>query len=104
MILAVRRALAGAALGAALTWGVGGTALAETPSPTATATATSTATSTGTATATGSSTATSEVSVTTEPDSETPDAALDNSRTYLAIGGAAVLALLAALLVFLRRR
>ncbi len=102
MIVGVRRVFAGVAVAALLSLGGGFVpALAETPAATPSATADATVTPTG---ATATPTTSSEVSVTTEPDSESPDVAPDNSRNVLAIGGAAVLALLAAVLVFLRRR
>ena len=61
-------------------------AFAETPTPTPVATATATATAT------------------TGADSDTPDVAPDNSRQAWALGGAGVVALVAAAAVFLRRR
>ena len=57
-------------------------AFAETPTPTPVATATATA----------------------GADSDTPDVAPDNSRQAWALGGAGVVALVAAAAVFLRRR
>lgn len=89
MMVAIRRLLAGLALGLVVgVWGpVVAPAFAETtvsPSPVATATATASAAG--------------------DTDAETPDVAPDNSRNIWAIGGAAAVAVLAAAVVFLRRR
>jgi hypothetical protein len=104
MIVAVRRALAGLALGLVVAFGAAGTsAHAETPTPTAGATAKAT----GTAKASGmaKSTASPIVDAGDNGDvTDTPDAAPDNSRQGLALGAAGVLAVLAAVVVFLRRR
>jgi hypothetical protein len=84
MIVGVRRALTGLAVG--LVVGLGAApvlpAFAETPTPTPVA---------ATATPTAGTT-------------ETPDVAPDNSRQVWALGGAGVVALVAAAAVFLRRR
>lgn len=83
MVLGARRLLGGAAVGAVIALGgAAAPALAETVAPTPAATATATA---------GSG------------DGETPDVAPDNSRTAWALGGAGLVAVIAATVVFLRR-
>ena len=84
MIVGVRRALTGLVVGFVVSLGAFPLlpAYAETPTPTPVA-----ATATPTAGA-----------------SETPDVAPDNSRQVWALGGAGVVALVAAAAVFLRRR
>lgn len=101
MIVAVRRALAGLLVGLVAGLGVQSVvttvASAESPSPT----------TGGTATADPSSTASADPSSGVDGDTsvaDTPDEAPDNSATLIALGGAAALALLAALVVFIRRR
>jgi hypothetical protein len=92
MIVGVRRALAGLAVGLVVSLGVAPTvsAFAETPSPTP---VTATASPTSEVTPTGGSDTT-----------DTPDVAPDNSRQAWVLGGAGVVALIAAAAVFLRRR
>jgi len=92
MIVGVRRALAGLAVGLVVSLGAAPTvsAFAETPSPTP---ATATASPTSEVTPTGGSDTT-----------DTPDVAPDNSRQAWVLGGAGVVALIAAAAVFLRRR
>jgi hypothetical protein len=87
MIVGVRRALAGLAVGLVVSLGVSPVlpASAETPTPTPIA-----------ATATPSSTTAANIDAT--------DVAPDNSRQAWALGGAGVVALIAAAVVFLRRR
>ena len=83
MFAGVRRLLVGAAVGVVI--GIGGfaaPALAETVAPTPAATATATA---------------------GQGDGESPDVAPDNSRTAWALGGAGLVAVMAAAAVFLRR-
>ena len=86
MILAIRRLMAGLAVG--LVVAIGGPAaalcMAETASPTPVGTATATA---GAA----------------DPEADPPNIAPDNSRQVWALGGAAALAVIAAAVVFLRR-
>ncbi len=84
MILGVRRAVTGLVVGLVVSLGVTPVAPAgaETPSPTPIA-----------------ATATPAAS-----DLDLPDVALDNSRQVWALGGAGVVALIAATVVFLRRR
>lgn len=97
MIVAGRRALAGLALGVVVGWGpAAGLAAAETATPAPAPTATPTATS--------AATATSEATTGTDDVIDTPDLAPDNTRNLYAIGAAGVLALMAATVVFLRRR
>ena len=86
MIVGLRRVLTGLVAGVVVTLGATPvlSAFAETPTPTPVATATATATA--------------------GADSETPDVAPDNSRQAWALGGAGVVALVAAAAVFLRRR
>ena len=86
MIVGLRRVLTGLVAGVVVSLGVGPVlaASAETPTPTPVATASATATS--------------------GADSDTPDVAPDNSRQAWALGGAGVVALVAAAAVFLRRR
>jgi hypothetical protein len=94
MIVGVRRALAGLAVGFVVSLGVAPavSASAETPSPTP-------------ATATASASPTSEITPTGGSDNaDTPDVAPDNSRQAWVLGGAGVVALIAAAVVFLRRR
>ena len=88
MIVGVRRALVGLAVGFVVSLGAFPVfaAYAETPTPTAVAV---TAMPTPAATAGAG---------------ETPDVAPDNSRQVWALGGAGVVALVAAAAVFLRRR
>ena len=96
MIVGVRRALAGIAVGLVVSLGAAPavSAFAETPSPTP-----------ATATATAKSSPTSEVTPTGGSDTtDTPDVAPDNSRQAWVLGGAGVVALIAAAVVFLRRR
>ncbi len=83
MIVGVRRAVAGLVVGLVVSLGLSpaSPAGAETPTPTPTAATSPAAT-----------------------DSDGPDAAGDNSRNVWALGGAGVLALIAAGVVFLRRR
>ncbi|MCC6495926.1 MAG: hypothetical protein IT193_06660 [Propionibacteriaceae bacterium] len=83
MIVGVRRAVAGLVVGLVVSLGLAPAAPAgaETPTPTPTA-------------------ATSPAA----KDSDGPDVAGDNSRQVWALGGAGVLALIAAGVVFLRRR
>jgi hypothetical protein len=91
MIVGVRRALAGLATGFVVSLGVApASAFAETPSPTP---VTATASPTSAVTPTGGSDAT-----------DAPDVAPDNSRQAWVLGGAGVVALIAAAVVFLRRR
>ncbi len=89
MIAGVRRALAGLAVGLVVSLGVAPVlpAFADTPTPTPVA-----ASATPTATAS------------TGADLDTGDVAPDNSRQAWALGGAGVVALIAAAVVFLRRR
>ncbi len=92
MIVGVRRALAGLAVGLVVSLGAAPavSAFAETPTPTP---------------ATVAASPTSEVTPTSGSDStEAPDVAPDNSRQAWVLGGAGVLALIAATVVFLRRR
>jgi hypothetical protein len=99
MIVAVRRALAGLALGAGLLVGVSGQvpAQAETPTPTPAPSLTATATP-------ATPGATSEVTSAGGDDPvDTPDIAPDNSNNTIALAGAGALALVAAAVVFLRR-
>lgn len=105
MNLAVRRAVAGVVFGVALFFGAGGAgAQAETPSPTPASTATGSATpTTSTASATASATP-SAIDASEAGINDTPDVVPDNSRSVLAIVAAGVLALAAALVVFLKRR
>lgn len=101
MIVAGRRALAGLALGVVAGWGpAAGLAGAETATPVPVATATPTATPT----ATSPVSATAAATTGTEDATDTPDLAPDNTRNLYALGVAGVLALMAATLVFLRRR
>lgn len=92
MIVGVRRALAGLAVGVVVSLGAAPavSAFAETPTPTP---VTATASPTSAVTPTGGSDTT-----------DTPDVAPDNSRQAWVLGGAGVLALIAAAVVFLRRR
>lgn len=90
MIVALRRALAGLALGLVVVFGATGTVHAETPSPTPGATATATATASAVDSSDGDL-------------ADTPDSTGDNSRQAYALGAAGVLAVLAAAVVFLRR-
>ncbi len=92
MIVGVRRALAGLAVGLVVSFGAAPTVLAfaETPSPTPVA---------------ATASPTSEVTPTAGSDTtDTPDVAPDNSRQAWVLGGAGVVALIAAAAVFLRRR
>ena len=94
MIVGVRRALAGLAVGFVVSLGVAPavSAFAETPSPTP-------------VTATASASPTSEITPTGGSDNaDTPDVAPDNSRQAWVLGGAGVVALIAAAVVLLRRR
>ena len=88
MIVGARRALAGLVVGVVVSLGAAPVipAFAETPTPTPIA-----ATAAATPTAGADST-------------DSADAAPDNSRQVWALGGAGVLALIAAAVVFLRRR
>jgi hypothetical protein len=90
MILGVRRAVTGLAIGLVVSLGAtpAVTAFAETPTPTPAATAS----------------ATTEVTPSGGEGTDTPDVAPDNSRQAWALGGAGVVALIAAAAVFLRRR
>lgn len=90
MIVGLRRVLTGLVAGVVVSLGVGPvlSASAETPTPTPVATATATPTA----------------AATTGTDSDTPDVAPDNSRQVWALGGAGIVALVAAAAVFLRRR
>ena len=81
MMVGVRRAVTGLVVGLVVALGLCPSARAETPTPTPTATASSAAS-----------------------DGDGPDVAPDNSRTVWALGGAGALALVAAGVVFLRRR
>lgn len=83
MMVGVRRAVTGLAVGLVVALGLcpAAPAGAETPTPTPTATTSSAAS-----------------------DGDGPDLAPDNSRTVWALGGAGALALIAAGVVFLRRR
>lgn len=90
MIVAVRRGLAGLALGLVVSFGAAGAVQAASPTPTPTATATASASPSG--------------DVDAGETTDTPDVAPDNTRTYLAVAAAAGLALVAASIVFLRRR
>lgn len=92
MIVGLRRVLTGLVAGVVVSLGAGPvlSASAATPTPTPVATAT----------ATGAATATAAAGT----DSESPDVAPDNSRQVWALGGAGVVALVAAAAVFLRRR
>ncbi len=107
MILAVRRGLAGAAVGVIVLLGAAGISPASadtaSPSPT-TATATAKATATGTAKATANAKATATPTTQTGTGTDAADTAPDNSRQAWALGGAGALALLAAAVVFFRRR
>lgn len=95
MIVAVRRALAGLALGLVVGFGAETTfAYAASPSPTASAT--------GKASATTSASPISEVNGDTSVD-DSPDVAPDNTNQVIALGAAGALALVAALVVFARR-
>jgi hypothetical protein len=87
MIVGVRRVLAGLAVGLVVSLGVAPVlpAYADTPTPTP-----------------GAATATPSPS--TGADIDAPDVAPDNSRQAWALGGAGVVALIAAGIVFLRRR
>lgn len=87
MIVGVRRALAGLAVGLVVSLGVDPVlpAYADTPTPTPIA-------------------ATARPSATTGADIDATDVAPDNSRQAWALGGAGVVALIAAAVVFLRRR
>ncbi|HEY3340200.1 MAG TPA: hypothetical protein VGK18_17000 [Propionicimonas sp.] len=87
MIVGVRRALAGLFVGLVVSLGVSPVlpAYAETPTPTPVAASATPSASTGT-------------------DIDAPDVAPDNSRQAWALGGAGVVALIAAAVVFLRRR
>ena len=87
MIVGVRRVLAGLAVGLVVSLGVAPVlpAYAETPTPTPVA-------------------ATVTPSPSTGADIDAPDVAPDNSRQAWALGGAGVVALIAAAVVFLRRR
>lgn len=91
MILGVRRALTGLAVGLVVSLGgmAATPALADTPSPTP---------------VTATTGATSEVTPAAGNTADTPDVAPDNSRSAWALGGAGVVALIAAAAVFLRRR
>jgi hypothetical protein len=91
MILGVRRALTGLAVGVVVALGAAPVvpAWADTPSPTP---------------VTATTAATSEVTPSEAADTDTPDIAPDNSRSAWALGGAGVVALIAATVVFLRRR
>jgi hypothetical protein len=90
MIVGLRRVVTGLVAGVVVALGAGPvlSASAETPSPSPVATVSATATATATP----------------GTDSETPDVAPDNSRQAWALGGAGVVALVAAAAVFLRRR
>ncbi len=84
MFAGVRRLLVGAAVGVMIALaGFAAPAVAETVAPTPAATATATA---------------------GQGDGESPDVAPDNSRTAWALGGAGLVAVIAAAAVFLRRR
>ncbi len=97
MIVAVRRALAGLALGLVVGFGVGTTfAYAASPSPTASATAKSSVK------ATASASPISEVDGDTSV-ADSPDVAPDNTNQVIALGAAGALALVAAFVVFARR-
>jgi hypothetical protein len=87
MIVGVRRALSGLAVGFVVSLGVAPVlpAYADTPTPTPASASASPSASTG-------------------ADIDTPDVAPDNSRQAWALGGAGVVALVAAGIVFLRRR
>jgi hypothetical protein len=89
MIVGVRRALAGLFVGLVVSLGVSPVlpAYAETPTPTPVA-----------------ASATPSASASTGTDIDAPDVAPDNSRQAWALGGAGVVALIAAAVVFLRRR
>ena len=86
MIVGVRRALTGLVVGLVVSFGAlpVGAAHAETATPTPVAVTATPAPTTGAG--------------------ETPDVAPDNSRQVWALGGAGVVALVAAAAVFLRRR
>ena len=84
MFAGVGRLLVGAAVGVMIALaGFAAPAVAETAAPTPAATATATA---------------------GQGDGESPDVAPDNSRTAWALGGAGLVAVIAAAAVFLRRR
>ncbi len=87
MVVGVRRVLSGLAVGFVVSLGIAPVlpAYADTPTPTPVAASVSPSASTGT-------------------DIDTPDVAPDNSRQAWALGGAGVVALVAAAVVFLRRR
>ncbi|HEX5335492.1 MAG TPA: hypothetical protein VFW55_06395 [Propionicimonas sp.] len=87
MIVGVRRALTGLAVGVVVSLGVAPVlpAYADTPSPTPVAASATPSASTG-------------------ADIDAGDVAPDNSRQAWVLGGAGVLALIAAAVVFLRRR
>lgn len=99
MILAVRRGLAGAAVGVIVLLGAAGIspASADTASPSPT-------TATATAKATANAKATATPTTQTGTGTDAADTAPDNSRQAWALGGAGALALLAAAVVFFRRR
>lgn len=90
MILAIRRLLISAAVGAALTIGLSGVAAQAAPTPTPSTTATVSATP-----AAGDNSDT-ELNV-------SPDVAPDNSRSIWILGGVGVLAVVAAAVVIARR-
>lgn len=89
MIVGVRRALAGLAVGLVVSLGVAPVlpSYADTPTPTPIAASATPSASTG-----------------SDTDTDTPDVVPDNSRQAWALGGAGVVALIAAAVVFLRRR
>ncbi len=89
MIVGVRRALAGLAAGIVVSLGVFPVlpAYADTPTPTPTPVA-----------------ASATPSASTGPDVDASDVAPDNSRQAWALGGAGAVALVAAAVVFLRKR
>lgn len=94
MYVRLRRLIALIALAGALFLGPAGIARAETMSPSASPSA-------GTSSANAS-----PASTTDDSDGqivETPDMVFDTTSTYLVLGGAAALALVAGLVVFLRR-
>jgi len=87
MIVGVRRALAGLAVGFVVSLGVAPVLPAYAGSPTPTPVA-----------------ASATPSASTGADIDAPDVAPDNSRQIWALGGAGVVALVAAAVIFLRRR
>lgn len=100
MMVAVRRAVAGLALGLAVGFGAGtAPAHAASPSPTAGATATAS----GKATASASASPISEVTPDDGTVDNSPDVAPDNTNQVIALGAAGALALVAAVVVFARR-